>query len=201
MRGEGCLEELWEKMGEEDPERLPYWTEIWPASIALAEFLQGRAAEMRGKACLDLGCGLGLTACIGQWLGAKTLAVDYEQAALHFCRMNSRLNNLEPPQTALMDWRTPAVAKNSLWRIWGGDIVYERSFWEPLLNFLKHGLAEAGCAWLAEPGRTGFEGFPDWAGNCGWKVEKACNQEVAGFYPGEGVHRVTVWEMSRLQSE
>ena len=49
-----------------EDERLPYWTELWPSSIALCRWLEERRAEIAGRPCLDLGCGLGLTAMVGQ---------------------------------------------------------------------------------------------------------------------------------------
>lgn len=82
------LEELWDAMTADphnfEDERLPYWTELWPSSVALAGWLAARQEEIAGRACLDLGCGLGLTALVGQWLGARVTAVDYEEAALAF---------------------------------------------------------------------------------------------------------------------
>ena len=69
------LEQLWEAMTADsrdfEDERLPYWTELWPSSVALASWLQDRKEEIAGQDCLDLGCGLGLTAMVGQWLGAN----------------------------------------------------------------------------------------------------------------------------------
>lgn len=82
------LEQLWHAMTDDprnfEDERLPYWTELWPSSVALAEWLALRREEIAGRPCLDLGCGLGLTALAGQWLGARVTAVDYEEAALGF---------------------------------------------------------------------------------------------------------------------
>ena len=38
----------------------PYWTRVWPSSIALAALILERPELVRGKKVADLGCGLGL---------------------------------------------------------------------------------------------------------------------------------------------
>ena len=52
------MEALWESMTEfTEDERLPYWTELWPSSLVLADWLYQRRESLRGQPCLDLGCG------------------------------------------------------------------------------------------------------------------------------------------------
>ena len=81
------MEALWDAMTEfTEDERLPYWTELWPSSLVLGEWLYEQRQRLRGQPCLDLGCGIGLTALIGQWLGANVIGMDYEPDALHFAR-------------------------------------------------------------------------------------------------------------------
>ena len=75
----------------EEDDRIPYWTEIWPAGIALAEWLGEQRKQIENRFCLDLGCGLGFTALVGAWLGAKVLAMDYEHQALYYAALNTRM--------------------------------------------------------------------------------------------------------------
>lgn len=71
------MEALWESMTEfTEDERLPYWTELWPSSLVLADWLYQRRESLRGQPCLDLGCGIGLTALVAQWLGANVIGMD-----------------------------------------------------------------------------------------------------------------------------
>ena len=60
------MDKLWadmdQKKGGED--RLPYWNEIWPSSLALAGWLAEMQDDIKGKPCLDMGCGLGFTALL-----------------------------------------------------------------------------------------------------------------------------------------
>ncbi len=196
------LEELWEAMTE-DPrnfadERLPYWTELWPSSIVLAQWLEQRRGEIAGLPCLDMGCGLGLTALVGQFLGARVLALDYEAEAVRFAAGNAEVNGVHPaPLWAVMDWRYPAVRRGSVARIWGGDIMYEKRFVAPVMRFLEHALAPDGVAWVAEPGRTVYEAFLQALHGGGWEGRRVFGATVAPLYAQPVPVTVQVWEISR----
>ncbi|MFP4072049.1 MAG: class I SAM-dependent methyltransferase [Desulfovibrionales bacterium] len=149
------LETLWDAMTEDDldeDERLPYWAEVWPSSMVLAEHLLAEQEALAGARSLDLGCGLGFTACVAASLGARVTAVDYQWPAVYFSRRNMGLNRVEylPVQ---MDWRRPAFKPNSFSYMIGGDILYEKRFVDPLAGLFRHVLRPEGRIWLAEPRR------------------------------------------------
>ena len=55
------MEALWERLGQDGfgtDEHMPYWAEIWPASLLLAAWLGARRSMIAGRRCLDLGCGM-----------------------------------------------------------------------------------------------------------------------------------------------
>ena len=195
------LEQLWEAMtadpGNFEDERLPYWTELWPSSVALANWLERRKDEIRGRPCLDMGCGLGLTALTAQRLGAHVLAMDYEPEALRFAARNAVANATPSPLWAVMDWRRPAVRAGRLYRIWGGDIMYEKRFVAPVLRFLEHALAPDGLAWLAEPGRTVYDAFLHALHRSGWQGRPVCSETVEPLYAQPVPVTVRVWELRR----
>ena len=60
------MDKLWEGMTEQEgrEDRLPYWNEIWPSSLALAGWLAEMQEDIQGKNCLDMGCGIGFTAVV-----------------------------------------------------------------------------------------------------------------------------------------
>lgn len=178
-----------------DDERLPYWTELWPASLALAEWLAENRAALHGRRCLDLGCGLGFTALVGQWLGARVIGMDYEEEALRFARLNAARNGVAQPLWTVMDWRAPAVAPRSLDIVWAGDVMYERRFVTPVGEFLDHCVARHGVVWVAEPGRNVYAAFRKALKSRGWTACCACTRTVDALY--SQTERVTVhlWEM------
>jgi ETFB lysine methyltransferase len=192
------LESLWEAMcaaSEGQPgtsclpglnggdERLPYWVELWPAAVLLARWLCGQAALVRGRVCLDVGCGLGLSSLVAASVGARVLAFDYEPEALAYARRNIALNREllagREPLFALMDWRTPALAPGSVDVLVGADILYERRFFEPVAALLDYALAPGGVAWLADPERAVSSGVWERLGELGWRVSTPLTDKVA----------------------
>jgi predicted nicotinamide N-methyase len=194
------LETLWDAMTGDafgDDERLPYWVELWPASIALADWLAANGAVLRGRRCLDMGCGLGLTAIAASSLGARVVAMDYEAEALAYAKKNAAENDAPQPLWTVMDWRRPAVAARSMDYIWGGDIMYERRFVEPVLRFIGHALAPGGTVWMAEPNRDVYGHFRSALFHNGWTARPVHTGRLAAIYEQPERVSVTLWEMAR----
>ncbi len=176
------LESLWESIGEDDfgeDERLPYWAELWPASVLLGEWLYRKKYSIKGKKCLDLGCGLGLTAIIGASLGADVVAFDYEFPPLIFAKENAVLNGVSSPLWLQMDWREIALADNSFDYIWGGDILYEKRFFDPLEKLFKRVLKPDGIIWMAEPVRDVSTPVWEQLETLGWKTSLPLTEKAA----------------------
>jgi len=190
------LETLWEQMGEGDQgedERLPYWAEVWPASVLLGWHILRSADALRGKPCLDLGCGLGLTGLIASSIGAKVVAFDYEWPAVRFARHNAELNNVPQPLWMLMDWRSPALKAGAFDFVWGGDILYEKRFFDPLIRLFRHVLSPGGKIWIGEPARTVSRPVWEELRNRGFAPVKLAVEKVA--LSGQNV-TVNLWEIS-----
>lgn len=194
------LQTLWDNMVEADfgdDERLPYWTELWPSSLVLADWLHDNAGRIRGRTCLDMGCGLGLCSLVGQWLGARVTGMDYEPEALFHARRNAERNRVPQPLWTVMDWRAPAVRRHAADLVWGGDIMYERRFVTPVLDFLDHVLAPCGAAWVAEPGRTVYNHFRETLDARGWHARRVLSSETASLYEQPESVTVHLWEITR----
>jgi predicted nicotinamide N-methyase len=194
------LEALWDSMTEEqytEDERLPYWVELWPASLTLASWLQANQERIRGRYCLDLGCGLGLTALVAQWFGARVVGVDYERAALAHARANAVCNGTPAPLWAVMDWRFPAVLPASCDCIWGGDIVYERRFVRPILDFFTHALAAGGIIWIAEPDRTVYTLFHQALEGRGFLSRRVVRERISSLHAQKSLVTVNLWEIRK----
>lgn len=204
------LEALWENMGSEsdplwqqwqDDERLPYWAELWPSSLALAEWLATHQADISHKNCLDMGCGLGFTALVGQGLGGRVIGMDYDAEALHYAKINAELNAIPGVTWVVMDWREPAIPAGSLDVIWAGDIVYERRFAQPIAAFLAHALNPTGKAWLAEPGRLIFSALLDELPKHGLTFTKVHHAPTWPLVPQAVPAPVSIWEVRKISTE
>lgn len=178
----GDLEALWDAMDADDlnqDERLPYWVEVWPASVLLGRWLMRNRENITGKRCLDLGCGLGLTGMIAANLGAEVVAFDYEWPAVRFALHNGQVNKVVQPLWTVMDWRQPALKDHSFDYIWGGDVLYEKRFFEPLKRLFRSALAREGAIWIGEPVRTVSRPVWEELEADGFNTERIMTEKVA----------------------
>lgn len=134
-------------------ERLPYWADLWPSSIALARHVADM--ELSGKRVVEVGCGVGLPAMAALTGGAEATATDHYAAALDFAAHNARENTGRSLSTAMLDWREP-----STWEkvgrfdvLLGADVFYERRNTVPLADVVEALLEQDGEALFADPGR------------------------------------------------
>lgn len=143
----------------DDPEQnLPYWAEIWPSGIALADAILADPTIVRGKRTLELGAGIGVTAIAALSSSAKLLAVDYAPEALTLCRFNALVNTGQDVETCQLNWRRPdagfkARVGNGFPVVLAADVLYERRDVAPLLTLVDSLVAADGVFWLAHPRR------------------------------------------------
>lgn len=109
-----------------DDEFLPYWAELWPASLALAEALP----EVEGLRIAELGCGLAVPSLVAAARGAEVTATDWADDAIALLRENAAANGIELT-AAVRDWREPWDARFDL--VLAADVLYERRNVEPLV--------------------------------------------------------------------
>jgi predicted nicotinamide N-methyase len=114
----------------EQDEFLPYWAELWPAAVALAEALP----DVRGLRVVELGCGLGVTSLVAAARGAEVVATDWAEPAIALLRRNATRNGLDV-QAVVRDWREPWHERFDL--AVAADVLYERRNVEPVLARLR----------------------------------------------------------------
>ena len=79
-------------MGDRDP----YWTEVWPSSVAMATELLRRPELVKGKRVADLGCGLGVGGIAAGIAGASEVVfLDREPLALQLALINASMNGFD----------------------------------------------------------------------------------------------------------
>ncbi|MCS7293999.1 MAG: 50S ribosomal protein L11 methyltransferase, partial [Dehalococcoidia bacterium] len=131
-----------------DPEEnLPYWAELWPSGIALADAVLLDPRRVHDTPVIELGCGLGLTAAAALQAGARLLATDYDPAALLLTRWNCRCNVGHEPMVMQLNWRRPSaeffalVGSTGVPLVLAADVLYEQRDIEPLLSLIDRILA------------------------------------------------------------
>ena len=161
---------------EHDPEQnLPYFAEIWPSGIALADLLAEQPGYVAGRRVLEVGCGLGITAVSARRSGAQLTITDYFPESLALATLNLANSGFEASKTSLLNWRDPASIDALLVGgkypiVLAADVLYESRDIAPLIDFFDQVLAENGVLILAEPGRPVAARFMTQAAESGWDI-------------------------------
>lgn len=168
-------EELLDRAAADPEQHLPYWSEIWPSGVALADAIAKQPGALRGRRTLELGSGLGVTAIAALSAGAELLAADYSAESLLLCRLNALRNAAREPETIELNWRRPEAvlferAGDGFPVVLAADVLYEGRDAEPLLSLVERLVAPGGELWLAEPGRPVAARFLAAASDAGWRA-------------------------------
>lgn len=140
-----------------EDERLPYWADIWPSSLALAKSLPGLATKP--VRLLELGCGLGLVTIAALRAGHDVLATDYYPDALLFTRRNSLAATGREPRTRMANWREWPSDSGRFDLMVASDVLYEQAYAGLVADVIASSLAADGVAFVADPGRVALPAF------------------------------------------
>jgi predicted nicotinamide N-methyase len=151
-----------------DPDEFPYWTEIWAAGQALAEYL-ARGPALRGPV-LELGAGVGLVGIAAALRGANVLQTDRVSDAMRTARVNAARCGVDGRvQAVVADWRAWPVRQHFR-MVLGADIIYRPALHAALRSVLRRTLPPGGTALLADPGRESGDLFARRLMADGWRV-------------------------------
>lgn len=166
----------------------PYWADVWPSGVALADHALEHTDALADRPVLELGCGLGVTATAALASGADLYVADYDPVSLAFCRLNALRNTGRAPRPLEFNWRDPLA--EVLTRlgplppfavILAADILYESHDVAPVHALIARLLAPDGQLWLAEPGREPARRFLQGLKAAGWR---GSSERVDGPWPG-----------------
>ena len=173
-------------------ERLPYWADIWPSSMMLAErLLEEKGA---GRSLIELGCGSGLCACAAAISGFDVLATDYYDDALLFTELNTRVNAGRAVRTRHVDWSAIPADAGTFDVVIAADVMYEPRYPAMVANALDRLLSPRGHALLADPGRIAF---PDFITECTARGLAIADKDVRSFRSGEIQQTITIYRIER----
>ncbi|HVB07004.1 MAG TPA: methyltransferase domain-containing protein [Acidimicrobiales bacterium] len=135
-------------------EFLPYWAEVWPSALRLADSLP---EHLDGQRVVELGCGIGIPSLVAAARGAEVLATDWAEEALGLLARNAARNGLNV-EVARVDWAAPTalIARAPFDLVIAADVLYEARNVAWLLALLPQ---LATHVLLADPGRDHARDF------------------------------------------
>jgi 2-polyprenyl-3-methyl-5-hydroxy-6-metoxy-1,4-benzoquinol methylase len=137
--------------------QIPYWADVWPASVGMARHLM-RGPELVGQSFMDLGCGIGLAGLAAAMKGASVHFIDNEPDALHFAAFNARQLPAERLSFQQLDWFGETVDRE-FDGVLLSDVAYEERNYEPLTRHLRRCVADSGFGLVADPYRAATDDF------------------------------------------
>jgi predicted nicotinamide N-methyase len=171
-------------------ERLPYWADVWPSSLILAEKLLGLRGE--NKTALELGCGVGLCTLAATTAGFDVLSTDYYEDALDVTRANVFRNLGKTARTRLVDWRHVPDDLGQFDLVFASDVLYEKEYALLLPVILEKVLAPGGRALIGDPGRVAAPVFVE---ACAEHSLVIIDKETRPFEAGEIRQKIDIYEI------
>ncbi len=173
-------------------ERLPYWADVWPSSIVLAEKLL--ELDGKGKTALELGCGVGLSTLAAITSGFDVLATDYYEDALDVTRANVFRNLGLQARTRLVDWRHLPGNLGHFDLVFASDVLYEKEYAALLPVILDGVIGPRGSALISDPGRVAAPIFVEGCADNGLVIRR---KETKPFEAGEIRQSIDIYEVGR----
>ena len=82
----------------------PYWSQIWPSAIALAQFIEAQPHYIQNKKVLELAAGLGLPSLVAAKMAKEVFCTDYLPETIDVLEKSVAYNELENISCGLLDW-------------------------------------------------------------------------------------------------
>lgn len=165
-------------------DRLPYWADVWPASLILGAHVA--TLPTRGR-LLELGCGLGIVSIMAMRAGFDVTATDYYEDALRFTRANALRVLGREPSARMVDWRALPDDLGKFDVVLAADVLYEMRYAELVAGAIAATIAPKGVGIVADPGRVAAAEFLTACGLRGLECTERITRPFA-----EGTIRQTV---------
>lgn len=130
----------------------PHWTKLWPAALALADFIQQRPELVQDKQVLELAAGLGLPAFVAARYARSVCCSDYQQAAVDTMTSTAQHLQLSHVSCRLLDWNhLPDNLRADVLLL--SDVNYDPDQFDGLYQILLRFLSQGTVILLSTPQR------------------------------------------------
>jgi predicted nicotinamide N-methyase len=130
----------------------PFWAKLWPASIALTNFLQSNPQWVENKKILEIGAGIGLPSFSIASLAKEVIISDHANDAVALMQKNIEHLNLKNTTSACLDWNHfPDEIKADT--ILLSDVNYAPEQFDALIKLLTRFLNNGSTLILTTPHR------------------------------------------------
>jgi len=137
-----------------DPETaFPYWSQIWPAAKAMAQFIQEQPSYIENKTVLELAAGLGLPSLVAARVAKVVYCTDYLPDAVVAIKKSILHNQFTNMSCGLLDWNNMPEPFPQADVVLMSDINYNPSDFETIYSILTYFLKQGSTVILSTPQR------------------------------------------------
>lgn len=130
----------------------PHWTKLWPAALAMSDFIHGHPELVKDKKVLELAAGLGLPSFITARYATTVCCSDYLEEAVTAMSKSVQHLQLNNVTCQLLDWnRLPDDLTTDVLLL--SDINYDPEQFEKLFEVLQRFLQRGTLIILTTPQR------------------------------------------------
>jgi predicted nicotinamide N-methyase len=170
------------ELGQADP-ALPYWAFAWAGGLAVARYLLDHPAEVANQWVVDIGSGSGLCAIVAARSGASSVqAVDLDPFSEAAVALNARANRV---RVGFSRHDLLAAAPPPCGVILAGDVCYEETMANRMLDWLRAAASGGTRVLLGDPGRrflpSGLERLAAYRVATSRELEGSSNTESSVF--------------------
>ena len=130
----------------------PYWAQVWPAAIALAQFVVNHPKYTKNKTVLELAAGLGLPSLAAAPLAKTVACTDYIATAVEVAQQSANYNGFDNVQCYTLDWNA-LPANLDIEVLLMSDVNYEPQQFEVLYEVMQQFLQKGTTILLSTPQR------------------------------------------------
>lgn len=136
----------------------PYWAQIWPAAIALAEFIIQNTHYVKGKKVLELAAGLGLPSIAAARFADIVYASDNQSEAVELMLRSIAYNGWKHVNAGVLDWKKlPANLEADTLLL--SDVNYNPDDFDDLHTRIQQFLNNGATVLLSTPQRLMAKSF------------------------------------------
>jgi predicted nicotinamide N-methyase len=130
----------------------PYWSAIWPSSVALSVFIQQNPELIKNKILLELAAGLGLPSLVAAAYAQTIYCTDMDADAVQIAAESAKENSIKNMHCACMNWNDiPAGLHADILLL--SDVNYDTTAFAELLQVIQRFIKQGTTILLATPQR------------------------------------------------
>lgn len=136
----------------------PHWTKLWPASRAMAAFIDANSYYVQDKTVLELAAGLGLPSLVASAYAREVCSSDYLTEAVDTIALSVQKNGFTNVRCVVLNWwHLPDDLKTDVLIL--SDINYSPPEFEQLFAVIRRFLNAGATILLSTPQRLMARSF------------------------------------------